>query len=75
LLLAAWVVAGGLLLYGGVVWIQALLWETGVQDTPASVGATAARWKLIFWEPFWVLGGVLSLLAIRNISKGRRADG
>ena len=49
------VLAGGaaalLLLYGGLGWVQAVLWETGVHDIPASVGSTAARWKLIFWDP------------------------
>jgi len=67
----AGVLAAGLLLYGGLGWVQALLWQTGVQDVPASVGATAARWKLLFWEPFWVLGGVLFLLAVRHARRLR----
>jgi len=75
LLVAASVTAGFLLLYGGLGWLQALLWETGVQDIPASVGARAARWKLIFWEPFWVLGGVLFLLAVRQFRRQRPVPG
>jgi hypothetical protein len=62
--------AGFLLLYGGLGWIQALLWETGVHDIPASVGTTAARWKRIFWESYWLLGGFLFLLAVRQFQVG-----
>ncbi|MEA2900587.1 MAG: hypothetical protein QOH36_474 [Actinomycetota bacterium] len=69
------VVAGGiavlLLLYGGLGWVESLLWETGVVDIPASVGADAARWKLAFWDPFWLLGGVLFLVAVVQF---RRSD-
>jgi hypothetical protein len=61
---AASATAGLLLLYGTLGWVQAILWETGVHDIPSEVGAIAARWKLIFWEPFWMLGGLLFLLAV-----------
>jgi len=69
LLIAGWAAAGILLLYGGLNWVQAVLWESGLQDIPASVGATAARWKLIFWDPFWLLGGVLFLLGVRQFQR------
>jgi len=74
LLVAAWVTAGILLLYGGLGWIQSLLWEIGVQDIPVSVGARAARWKLIFWDPFWILGGVLFLVAVRQFHQWQLPD-
>jgi len=74
LLVVACTTAGFLLLYGGLGWIQALAWETGVQEIPASVGAKAARWKLILWDPFWVLGGVLFVLAVRQFQRRRKAD-
>jgi hypothetical protein len=64
LMVAAWGTAVLLLLYGGLGWLQALLWQTGVSDIPRSVGPEAARWKLAFWDPFWILGGVLFLLAV-----------
>ena len=73
LLAAAWATAALLLLYGGLGLIQAVLWETGAQDVPASVGPRAARWKLVFWDPFWLLGGVLFLVAVRAHAGGRRA--
>ena len=66
LLVLGWATAAFLLLYGGLGWMQALLWEIGVQDIPASVGARASRWKLIFWDPFWILGGLLFLFAVRQ---------
>lgn len=71
LLVTGWLAAGFLLLYGSFGWIQALLWETGVHDIPSSVGAKASRWKLIFWDPFWLLGGCLFLLAVWQF-QGRR---
>jgi hypothetical protein len=72
LLLVAWATAGLLLLYGGAGWVQAGLWETGIQDVPVSVGAKAARWKLIFWEPFWLLGGLLFGLVAWRFQTRRR---
>ncbi len=74
LLVVAWVTTGFLLLYGGLGWIQTLLWEIGVQDIPVSVGARAAQWKLAFWDPFWILGGVLFLLAVRQFQRWRPSD-
>jgi hypothetical protein len=72
LLIVGWTAVVTLLLYGGVGWLQALLWETNLQPIPAAVGARAARWKLIFWDPFWVLGGLLFLVAVRQFqSRGR----
>jgi len=71
LLVVAWMTAGFLLLYGGLGWIQTLLWEIGVQNIPVSVGARAARWKLIFWDPFWILGGGLFLVAVRQFQRWR----
>jgi hypothetical protein len=73
LLVAGWVAAVGILLYGALGWVQALLWQIGLQDIPAAVGPRAARWKLIFWDPFWVLGGVLFLLAVRQFQRGGEA--
>ena len=65
----AWVAAAVLLFYGTARWVQAVLWETGVHEIPAQVGATAARWNLLFWDPVWVLGGLLFLLAARRAGR------
>jgi hypothetical protein len=66
LLVVGWATAVVLVLYGGLGWVQAVLWETGVFDIPAAVGPQAARWKLLFWDPFWIVGGLLFLLAVRR---------
>jgi len=66
LAVGVWGAAGVLLLYGGAGWVQAMLWEVGVHDVPATMGDRAAWWKLVFWDPFWLLGGVLFLAAARR---------
>ncbi len=71
LLVVGWITAGSLLLYGGVGWVQALLWETGVHDIPPSVGAEASHWKLVFWDPFWLAGGLLFFLAVWKFHRRR----
>ena len=72
LVVAAWGTAVLLLSYGGLGWLQALSWQTGVTDVPRSVGPEAARWKLSFWDPFWFLGGVLFLLAVLQSRRSGR---
>lgn len=62
--IGAW--GGGILLtlYGVALLIQHGLMVAGVADLPASIGSmAAARWHLFFWDPFWLLGGILFLAA------------
>lgn len=59
LLIATWLVAAGLLLYGAANMVQFGLMELDLTDTPSSVGAEAVDWYLFLWEPIWLLGGVL----------------
>lgn len=63
LLTAAW--AGGALaaLYGGASMIQHGLMVASVIPIPTGLGATAARWHLFFWDPWWLTGGLLFLVA------------
>jgi hypothetical protein len=35
----------------------------GVVPTPVGLGSTAALWHLLFWDPWWMLGGVLFVVA------------
>jgi hypothetical protein len=35
----------------------------GVLDIPAGLGEASARWHLVLWDPWWLLGGVLLGLA------------
>lgn len=61
--LAGWAAAIGLLGYGAANALDHLAMVTGLRDTPEALGETAARWHLTLWDPFWVLGGLLFLLA------------
>jgi hypothetical protein len=63
LLVAVWGTGALLTLYGGAGLIEKALMEAGVIDIPESLGAPAVRWYLLMWEPWWLLGGVLFLLA------------
>jgi hypothetical protein len=63
LLAAAW--GGGILmiLYGGGSWSQETLMVIGVIPIPSGLGHTAALWHVLLWDPWWLLGGILFVLA------------
>jgi hypothetical protein len=66
LLIAAWGTGILLSLYGAALLIQHGLMALGSSNIPASIGSmTAVRWHLFFWDPFWLLGGILFLAAAR----------
>lgn len=50
-------------LYGMLNIGARILMFTGILATPASMSSTAADWHLFFWNPFWIMGGVLFLYA------------
>jgi hypothetical protein len=56
------VIGAGLLLYGAANMVQHALFVAGVVEVPESLGERAARWHLYFWDPIWLLGGLLFLL-------------
>lgn len=62
-LAAAWGAGALMLLYGGAGMIQFALMAAGALSVPASLGATAVRWHLLLWEPWWMLGGLLFMAA------------
>jgi len=68
---AAWVSGVLLLLYGGANLVDHALMVAGVIATPEILGATAARWHLFLWDPWWVLGGVLFIAAARRSARHR----
>lgn len=60
LLIAAWGAAAVMAVYEGAAsWVQHALMVAGVIGIPAGLGATAARWHLLLWDPFWLIGGIL----------------
>jgi hypothetical protein len=74
LLTAAWSAVAILALYEGAAsLVQHALMVSGVIATPAGLGATAARWHLYLWDPWWLLGGVLILVAAREYQRATRS--
>src|SRR5690606_2735131 len=56
----------GLIVYGGSNFGRYVLMAAGVTDTPEAIGEDNLVWYLLLWEPVWLLGGVLFLLAGRE---------
>lgn len=67
-LAGAWGAATVLTLYGLAGIAEKALWKTGLRAVPASFGADRVTWYLVFWDPVWVLGGVLFALAAWRFS-------
>ena len=59
------------LLYGVVNLIQVGLMKTGVTPVPTTLGAKALSWHLWVWDPYWIAGGVLFLIAACASSRRR----
>lgn len=71
-LVAAWGVGAILVLYGGANLAARGLMEVGLIEKPASVDSAAARWHLLLWDPWWLLGGLLFVAAAWSYQ--RRSD-
>jgi hypothetical protein len=41
----------------------------GLLAMPESMHSDAARWHLVLWDPWWVLGGVLFVIAAWTCSR------
>jgi Protein of unknown function (DUF3995) len=63
--LAGWVAGVAFVLYGAVGLVEFLSMGLGISTTPASVGSRAVPWYIFFWEPVWVIGGLLLVVATR----------
>lgn len=59
LLSAAWAAGGGMVLYGAANLTVRGLMAMGAISTPESMHSTAATWRLVLWDPWWLLGGIL----------------
>jgi Protein of unknown function (DUF3995) len=73
LVIATWVVAIGLVLYGIGNLVQHGLMEVGAVDVPDGLGADAVTWHLALWDPWWLLGGILFVGAAWFASRHDRA--
>ena len=59
----AWLAGIGLTLYGAVLTIEKALMKLDVIAVPESLGDDRVGWYLFFWDPLWLIGGILFLLA------------
>lgn len=62
-----------LVLYGLFNFVAVLLVLAQVLDLPA-IDSYSAWWRLFFWEPFWMLGGLLYFFAGRTAGAGNAAS-
>ncbi|ELZ07482.1 DUF3995 domain-containing protein [Natrialba aegyptia] len=64
LLGCAWAGGIGLALYGSGNLLQHALMVIGMYSVPDAIGSmTAVWWHLLFWDPWWIGGGVLFSIA------------
>ena len=57
-----WLAGGALALYGLASTVEKALMEVDAIDVPAALDGRAG-WYLFLWDPIWLLGGILFLLA------------
>ena len=62
LLTGTWGAGALFTLYGGANLAVRGVMALGLIETPEAMRSVAARWHLLLWDPWWLLGGVLFLL-------------
>jgi Protein of unknown function (DUF3995) len=67
----AWLAGIGLTLYGAVLTVEKALMKLDVIDVPQSLGDDRVGWYLFFWDPLWLIGGILFLLAAASARPGK----
>lgn len=73
LLTAAWGAGALLALYEGAASrVQHGLMAIGALSIPARLGATALRWHLLLWDPWWLLGDLLFVAAAWSYQRRSR---
>ncbi len=61
----------GCLAYGGLNMLVQVVATAGLLPISFDVTSPVALWYLFFWNPFWMLGGALFLLAGRAMVSGK----
>jgi hypothetical protein len=56
----------GLIVFAVANLLQHGLMLLDIIDTPSPLGRMALHWHFFFWDPWWLLGGVLFLVAARS---------
>ncbi len=70
LLFGGWVAGGLFTLYAIGNGLQHALMFAGAASIPELLGTPqAVQWHLFFWDPFWLIGGILFLVATYQFSK------
>lgn len=75
LLISAWPAGAGMVLYGAVPLAVRALMAIGAIHTPASMHSTLARWHLLLWNPWWLLGGILFATAAWHYGRKSSSTG
>jgi Protein of unknown function (DUF3995) len=63
LVVLAWLAGIGLSLYGAVLTAEKALMQLDAIDVTESLGEDRVEWYLFLWDPLWLVGGILFLLA------------
>ena len=69
----AWAGGVGLALYGGVQFVIEGLVLVGAIHVSGSVDWDGLRWHVWLWDPWWLLGGILFLLAAWQYQRSRHS--
>lgn len=57
------------LIYGSLNLFARFIMAIGLLPTPEAMHSSAAMWHLVLWDPWWVLGGILLILAVHTAKK------
>jgi uncharacterized membrane protein YedE/YeeE len=60
----------GMVLHGGAGLIKVGLMEAGIVSIPSVIGSESVHWYLMLWEPFWLVGGILFIIAVWQYNRG-----
>jgi hypothetical protein len=60
----------GMVFYGGGGLIKVGLMEAGIISIPSTIGSKAVHWHLMLWQPFWLVGGILFIIAVWQYNRG-----
>jgi hypothetical protein len=75
LLAAAWGVAALLTAYGGLFTLGGVLVVAGAIPASETADWTALRWHAFFWDPWFLIWGILLAAAAFRYGRKNRADG
>lgn len=73
LVMLGWTASLVLILYGGTQTLVVLLVLVGVLDPVTTVDPVVLRWRLLLWEPWFLLWGVLLVGTVRGARRSARA--